>query len=234
MMATGHYECVGHAEIDPKKAKLLKQEIRLNKPNLPNGGGVLGNTVYCFVSPYSTKETVDLICKALPSVCGIMKEKNDNRGYIIKKAKPYIRPTYENYHLVMARPELQFKRSRWFDIKGRLDRKHWVGKYTFNYNEKKLRDYCEKYAASDLFWKKPCRPEQRKDYVEQLIGDTVFQILPREVCYYYFDHAIDLLNDTWNGIPNAYDDEYSQFVGIGWLMPDKVAEEYREEKEQAI
>jgi len=68
-----------------KKAKNLKQEIKVNKPNLPNGGGVLGNTVYCFVSPYSTKETVELICKALPSVCGVMKEKNDNRGYI--KAK---------------------------------------------------------------------------------------------------------------------------------------------------
>ncbi len=147
----------------------------------------------------------------------------------IKKKRPYIRPSYENYHLVMARPELQFKRSRWFDIKGRLDRKHWVGKYTFNYNEKKLRDYCEKYKASDLFWKKPWRPERRKDYVEQLIGDTVFQILSQEVCYYYFDYAIDLLNDTWNGNSNIYNDEYSEFAGLGWILPDRIAEKYREE-----
>lgn len=68
-----------------KKAKALKQEIRMNKPNIKNGGGVLGDTVYCFVSPYSTPDTVNLICKALPTICGVVKEKNENRGYI--KAK---------------------------------------------------------------------------------------------------------------------------------------------------
>ncbi len=68
-----------------KKAKLLKQEIKENKPNIKNGGAVLGDTVYCFVSPFSTPETVDRICKALPTLCGVVKERNDGRGYI--KAK---------------------------------------------------------------------------------------------------------------------------------------------------
>lgn len=148
----------------------------------------------------------------------------------IKKKKPYIKPAYENYHLVMARPELQFKRSRWFDIKGRLDRRHWTGKYTFDYNQQKLIDFYDKYTNSDLYWKKPCFPERRKDYVEQLIGDTVFLILPKEICYHYHYFATDCLNKALNGIPNVYDDEYSEFVGIGWLLPDKVAERYREEK----
>lgn len=73
-----------------KKAKALKQEIKENKPYIPNGGGVLGDTVYCFVSPFSTQETVDLICRTLPTICGVVKEKSENRGYI--KAKiPLVR-----------------------------------------------------------------------------------------------------------------------------------------------
>jgi len=73
-----------------KKAKVLKQEIKENKPYIPNGGGVLGDTVYCFVSPFSTQETVDLICRTLPTICGVVKEKSENRGYI--KAKiPLVR-----------------------------------------------------------------------------------------------------------------------------------------------
>ena len=152
----------------------------------------------------------------------------------IKKAKPYIRPTYENYHLVMARPELQFKRSRWFDIKGRIDRRHWVGKYTFNYNEQKLLDFYEKYKDSDLYWKKPCYPDRRKDYVEQLIGDTVFLILPKEVCYHYHHFAAESLSDAIKGIPNAYDDEYGDFVEIGWLLPDVLAKKELEKASTQI
>lgn len=65
-----------------KKARALKQEIKTNKPAIRKGGEVLGDTVYCFVSPYSTQKTVDLICRALPTLCAVVKERSDNRGYI--------------------------------------------------------------------------------------------------------------------------------------------------------
>ena len=42
------------------------------------------------------------------------------------------------YDAVLLRPELQFRRSEWYDIKSKLDKKHWVGKYTIRHNEKKL------------------------------------------------------------------------------------------------
>lgn len=88
-----------------KKAKALKQEIKENKPNIKTGGGVLGDTVYCFVSPYSTPETVDLICRALPTLCGVVKERNDNRGYI--KAKIPVRGNKINVEFYIKRAETE-------------------------------------------------------------------------------------------------------------------------------
>ena len=88
-----------------KKAKALKQEIKANKPNIKTGGGVLGDTVYCFVSPYSTPETVDLICRALPTLCGVVKERNDNRGYV--KAKIPVRGNKINVEFYIKRAEAE-------------------------------------------------------------------------------------------------------------------------------
>ena len=36
---------------------------------------------------------------------------------------------YKSHHLVMCRAELHSKRSLWFRIKDKLDKKHYVGKY---------------------------------------------------------------------------------------------------------
>ena len=59
--------------------------------------------MYCFVSPYSTPETVDLICRALPTLCGVVKERNDNRGYI--KAKIPVRGNKINADFYIKRAE---------------------------------------------------------------------------------------------------------------------------------
>ena len=48
---------------------------------------------------------------------------------------------WDSFHLVLIRPELQFRHSEWFRLKGRLDKKHWTGKYVFPYDPQKLADY---------------------------------------------------------------------------------------------
>ena len=86
-----------------KKAKALKQEIKANKPAIRNGCGVLGDTVYCFVSPYSTQKTVDLICGAMPKLCAVVKERSDNRGYV--KVKMPVRQNKVDVEFFVKRSE---------------------------------------------------------------------------------------------------------------------------------
>lgn len=41
---------------------------------------------------------------------------------------------------VLLRPELQFRRSEWYDLKPELNMKHWRGRYTIRHNRKKIDD----------------------------------------------------------------------------------------------
>lgn len=50
----------------------------------------------------------------------------------------------ENYNLVLVRANLQFRRSYWYGIKPRLDKKHWKGKFVFQYDSQKLCDFYHK------------------------------------------------------------------------------------------
>lgn len=111
------------------------------------------------------------------------------------------------YDAVILRPELQFRRSRWYRIKPKLDKRHWVGKYTIQYNEKKLTDlWKKKYAEKDWL----VEDEKR---IEELLGDTVFLVLPESVCIDYHHHVTKELN--------RYDpkDEYASYAGIGYISP---------------
>jgi len=46
-----------------------------------------------------------------------------------------------NFHLLMYRPELQFRRSLWTKLKKKIDKKHWAGKYILHYDGQKADDY---------------------------------------------------------------------------------------------
>ncbi len=103
---------------------------------------------------------------------------------------------------VLFRPELQFKKSNWFDIKSKIDKNHKISDYAYDYNyntvEKLWKEYNKKsynYKVNDSHL---CR--------EEILGNTVFYTISR---YSLFDH-IENLDCV---LSNEYDsDEY----GIYW------------------
>lgn len=117
------------------------------------------------------------------------------------------------YDAVLLRPELQFRRSEWYDIKSKLDKKHWVGKYTIRHNVKKLEDLWEKEDKQ-----KPWR-YTRENVVEELLGDTVFLVLPEIACLDYHSNITFAMN--------VYDpkDETAMYAGIGYISPTCLIEE---------
>lgn len=127
------------------------------------------------------------------------------------------------YHLVLLRPELQFRRSEWFDLKGKLNKRYWVGKYTIKYNEQKLLDYYEK-KLKGKFW---LEREREQYYVEEILGDTVFMVLHKETCYRY--HHMIANSGIVTGERNDGVGEPSDYVGIGWVLSDKVISEMRKD-----
>ena len=111
------------------------------------------------------------------------------------------------YDAVLLRPELQFKRSEWYDLKSRLDKQHWVGKYTIHHDEKKLNDFYEK-NYEDRYW-----VEKGKDTTEEIIGDTLFLVMPKEVCYRHHASISRGLKEFDPDYP------YGEYAGIGYIMP---------------
>lgn len=103
-----------------------------------------------------------------------------------------------NYNLVIVRPQLQFKRSEWFDLKKKLDKNHRVEDFVLKYNEEALIEQADKleeqrcieYGHAMFGFKRCKRTEyyykvaKRQNQAEQdvLLNDTVFFTLIRESC----------------------------------------------------
>lgn len=111
------------------------------------------------------------------------------------------------FDAVLLRPELQFKLSEWYDIKDKLDRRHWVGKYKIRHHERQLVDLWKK-EYQHQYWKVAW---DRKN--EKLIGDTVFLVLPKSVC---LEYHYDISDSAEEYSPN---DDYGTFAGIGYIIP---------------
>lgn len=98
---------------------------------------------------------------------------------------------WESTHLLLVRPELQFRRSEWFRLKKHVDKKHWTGKYKFTYYPNELAEYMEK------IWKRWDYPDmeakEKKFYVEDILGDVMFLVVPKNVCLTYHWSLIDVL-----------------------------------------
>lgn len=110
----------------------------------------------------------------------------------------------------MCRAELQFKRSLWFRIKDKLDKRHYAGKYVFAYHQKKLMDYYEsgcgnKYPTKEFLGIKriPHYLMYSKRNVEEILGDTVFLVRPRLEWldyHYYMVQELEQYGKTGAGV----------------------------------
>lgn len=126
---------------------------------------------------------------------------------------------YMTYDAVLLRRELQFRRSDWHDIKRKLDRQHYAGKYKINYNEKKLNDWYEK-AIQEKYW---LIWQDRDRIIEEILGETVFLALPQNICYWYHYEICDSLVKLDPAC------EYGHYSFIGYLFSDEILRKQVEE-----
>lgn len=124
--------------------------------------------------------------------------------------------------LVLLRPELQFRRSEWFRFKKKLDQQHWIGKYTIRYDQQKLLDWFEK-KLEGKWWL-----EREKHYVEEMLGDTVFLVLPKERCYRY--HACIAGSRIMKGKGHDEKGWISDYVLIGWILSGEAISNMKQDK----
>lgn len=148
-----------------------------------------------------------------------------------------------NYNLVLCRSELQFRRSRWFKIKDKLDKKHYAGKFILNYDRKKLDDYYtggfdNKYSMEDwhengLHFQYHIINQLYENRIEDILGDTIFFVLDRREYYDWHYHTARDLDDYSSGL------NCQCWSSIGWIISDanikKIQleeQEYRKKKLQ--
>lgn len=122
-------------------------------------------------------------------------------------------------NLVLIRPELQFRYSDWYQIKQKLDEKHWVGKYTYNYNKQKLMDYY--YHLKKDWYRQGKAKRERKIAKEEILGDTVFMTVPQFDCYKNHCEIVEMIETYGNGRPDSW--------WQGWLICDRDINEMYEE-----
>lgn len=137
----------------------------------------------------------------------------------IKKPGDDYYGAHMTFDAVLVRPELQFKVSEWYDIKSKLDKKHWVGKYILKHNEKKLNDLWDRNYRHKMWL------AEHQNIVEKLLGDTVFLVLPRPVCLEYhkdISAAMEIYLPT---------DDFGTHAGIGYIIPDCFTKGYQNNNE---
>lgn len=143
---------------------------------------------------------IDASRKAFTYVCYAMAILANDPGKLLYF--PCKQPGYGEYYpftynMVLCRPELQFRRSRWARIRSRLDKKHWRGKYILQYDREKLYDYFENvlvkkygYLGQDALG--PWAFKVHGDYdnwkrfeglIEEEVNDTIFFVPERICCY---------------------------------------------------
>lgn len=114
------------------------------------------------------------------------------------------------YDAVLCRPELQFPRKLWPEIRRKLDCSHWNGKYTIHHNPQKIDDWCNrKYEGKYWLYRK-----LDKQIIYDLRASTVFFVLPKGILYHYhknISHALKIFEP---------DDVYGIPAGIGYVMPE--------------
>lgn len=129
----------------------------------------------------------------------------------------------DTWNLVLMRPELQFRRSEWFEIKKKLDKRHLSEKYILNYNRHRL----------DNLWKRQEKEfeqyggdkRSQQIYHEEVLGDTLFMVVPRECCCRNHYCLAETLDNYKNGRGNS-----DLCYPIGWLISDRGISEMKESR----
>ena len=141
----------------------------------------------------------------------------------------------ENYHFVMCSPQVQLRRSNWVQIRRKISKSTWVGKYKLCYDRKKLDDYCIKqymewYKPVCSSWRYELKTEVskfiRKTHVEEVLGDTLFMVLSKEECYHnHYLIAKDL--DEYGDLQ-----DYGAWTAFGWMITKSGIENMKKRKEE--
>ena len=125
----------------------------------------------------------------------------------------------DTWNLVLMRPEIQFRRSEWFEMKSKLDKRHLTEKYVLDYNRKRL----------DFLWENmEVKFESLGGYkrnerfcCEEVLGDTLFMVVPRDYCCRNHCSLAKTLDEYRNG-------RDSDSTTVGWLITDRMIGEMEE------
>lgn len=129
------------------------------------------------------------------------------------------------YHAVLLHPNLQFRRSEWFDLKPRLNRRHYAGAYEFSNNPQKL---LAEYEPLRRRMEREYHDYDRRikrSYAEQMIGDTIFLVLPRELCYRAHARILCALEDSEEELYSC-----AMPTDIGYLLSERTIGEIYEKE----
>ncbi len=121
---------------------------------------------------------------------------------------------WDSHDLVLLRPELQFRRSEWFSIKRKLDKKHLCGKFVFDYERVRLQNYYEQERRRWDFYKWYKKAE--KLYGTEILGDTLFMVVPKLICLENHDVICDMLDSYKAGASSG-----ELCYWVGWLLSDR-------------
>ena len=135
----------------------------------------------------------------------------------IRKPAPVPPLNCDTYNLLLLRPELQFRRHDWKEIRTHLDRQHLIGNFTYTHDSQKMLEEHNTFMHSDRCWKKSPYYEERKDYVEKLYANTLFLVLPREVCLHFYVRAYETMTHILQNDERYINQIDPFYVGIGWI-----------------
>lgn len=173
--------------------------------------------------------------KLLKLACAILISSPDKIIYFPCKQSGIGRYYRNNYHLVLCSPGVQLRRTGWVQIRRKISRKTWIGKYKFCYDRQKLDDYCtknliERYETGTEAGKYMLRTQIGKKidktHVEEAVGDTLFMIIGKEECYYnHYRIAKDL--DEYSDANKS-----SNWTAFGWIITKRGIEDMKREAKQ--
>lgn len=116
----------------------------------------------------------------------------------------------QNYNVVLARPELQLRRSEWVSLRRQLNKAHRMQQYILRYEQEKLWDQYEKLYRTQAYYKEL---EKEQQEVNELVGETVFMILLKQTCLEYHHRIAETLGGQETCVWLGY---------LGWLLGPKV------------
>lgn len=127
------------------------------------------------------------------------------------------------YDTVLYRKEVQLKRAVWFKIRRKVDKKHWVGTFSFGYDKNAMNKYAKQKTEPKRFYYQGWNLAK-----EWIIGDMVFREFSRECCFTVHLDISDSLDVMAKHAQSA------EPANIGWIISEKNLQETRERNQRSI